>query len=154
MSSAHLSDVDIDGWLHTLGVTSLCQWEVLMFLYRHQTSLVGADLIARILGYANGPVVDALDVLGRLGLVRRSRLSLIARLYQLSVPSAPPRSDAWAWLLDLTSTRAGRVRLSRRSWGGEPHGPEAVADGVAPPVRGQIVRPGDQAAVPHSYGRP
>ena len=52
MSDEHPSDADIDGWLHTLGITSLCQWDVLLFLYRHQTSLVGADSIARFLGYA------------------------------------------------------------------------------------------------------
>jgi hypothetical protein len=48
----HISDAEIDGWLNTLGIASLCQWDVLVFLYRHQTSLVGADFIARLLGYA------------------------------------------------------------------------------------------------------
>jgi hypothetical protein len=153
MSDEHPSDIDIDGWLHTLGITSRCQWDVLIFLYRHQTSLVGGDLIARFLGYANGPIVDAMDALEGQGLVRRSRVSLIARLYQLGIPSDPPGSDAWARLLDLTSTRAGRVRLSKHSWGGEPHRPGAVADGIAPPDRGQKVRPSDQAAVPHSQRR-
>ena len=64
-----ISDADIDGWLHTLGITSLCQWDVLVFLYRHQTSLVGADVIAHLLGYASDLVVAALDVLEFLGLV-------------------------------------------------------------------------------------
>ena len=153
MSDEHPSDIDINGWLHTLGITSRCQWDVLIFLYRHQTSLVGADLIARFLGYANVPVVDALDVLGGLGLVTRSRVSLIARLYQLGIPSHPSRSDAWARLLDLANTRAGRVHLSTLLRGAELHTPEAVAGGVAPPGLGQIVRPGDQAAVPHSQRR-
>jgi hypothetical protein len=119
MADEHSSDADIDGWLHTLGITSLCQWDVLVFLYRHQTSLVGADLIARFLGYANGPVVAALDVLEGLGLVARSRVSLIVRLYQFSMPSAPPRGDAWARVLALASHRAGRVRLSTRLRGGD-----------------------------------
>jgi hypothetical protein len=153
MSDEHPSGADIDGWLHTLGITSLCQWDVLIFLYRHQTSLVGADLIARFLGYANGPIVAALDVLEGLGLVTRSRVSLIARLYQLSVPSDPPQRDAWARLLDLASNRAGRVHLSTRLRGGEPHGPGAPARGSALPGRSHAVRPDDQAAVPHAQRR-
>jgi hypothetical protein len=105
------SDAEIDGWLSTLGITSLCQWDVLIFLYRHQTSLLGADFIARLLGYANGPVVDALEVLEGLGLVARSRVSQIVRLYQFTTPSHPPQSDARARLLALASDRTGRLRL-------------------------------------------
>jgi hypothetical protein len=150
MSDEHPSDADIDGWLHTLSITSLCQWDVLIFLYRHQTSLVGADLIARFLGYANGTVVAALDVLEGLGLVARSRVSLIVRLYQLSVLSDPPRGEAWARLLALASHRGGRLRLSARLREGKPHRPGAAARGSALPGRSHAVRPGDQAAGAHS----
>jgi hypothetical protein len=109
-----VSDADIDGCLHTLGLTLLPQWDVLVFLYRHQIRLVGADVIARLLGYASGPVVAALDVLECLGLVERSRVSQIVRLYRFTVPSDPPRGDAWACLLALASHRTGRVRLAKR----------------------------------------
>lgn len=112
-------DADIDGWLTTLGITSLCQWDVLVILYRHQTSLVGADFIARLLGYTSDPVVAALEVLEFLGLVERSRVSQIVRLYQFTVPSDPPRSEAWGRLLPLASDRTGRVRLSRSLRGGD-----------------------------------
>jgi hypothetical protein len=119
MSYEHLSDAEIDGWLQTLGITSLCQWDVLIFLYRHQTSLLGADFIARLLGYANDPVVDALNRLEFLGLVERSRVSQIVRLYQFTVAPDPPRGDAWAQLLALAGDRAGRVHLSKRLRGGD-----------------------------------
>jgi hypothetical protein len=119
MPHEHISDAEIDGWLTTLGITSLCQWDVLVFLYRHQTSLVGADFIARLLGYASDPVVDALEVLEHLGLVARSRVSQIVCLYQLTVPPNPPRGEAWARLLALARHRAGRVRLSTRLRGGD-----------------------------------
>jgi hypothetical protein len=119
MSYEHLSDTEIDGWLQTLGITSLCQWDVLIFLYRHQTSLLGADFIARLLGYANARVVDALDTLEFLGLVERSRVSQIVRLYQFTIPSDPPRGDAWAHLLALAGDRTGRVHLSNRLRGGD-----------------------------------
>jgi hypothetical protein len=115
----HLSDAEIDRWLTTLGITSRCQWDVLVFLYRHQASLLGADFIARLLGYASGPVVAALDVLEFLGLVQRSRVSQIVRLYQFTVPSDSQRGDAWKHLLPLASDRAGRVRLAKRLGDGD-----------------------------------
>jgi hypothetical protein len=119
MPDEHLSDAEIDGWLHTLGITSRCQWDVLIFLYRHQTSLLGADVIARLLGYANDPVADALNTLEFLGLVERSRVSQIVRLYQFTTPSEPPRGDTLAQLLALAGDRTGRVRLSKRFRGGD-----------------------------------
>ena len=119
MPHEHISDAEIDGWLTTLGIASLCQWDVLVFLSRHQASLVGADVIARLLGYTSGPVVAALEVLESLELVERSRVSQIVRLYQFTVPSDPRRGDAWARLLALASHRAGRVRLAKRWRGGD-----------------------------------
>ena len=119
MSDEHLSDAEIDSWLNTLGITSLCQWDVLVFLYRLQASLLGADFIARLLGYASAPVVDALDVLEFLELVARSRVSQIVRLYQFNVPSDPERGDAWARLIALASHRGGRVRLAKSLGGGD-----------------------------------
>jgi hypothetical protein len=119
MPHEHISDAEIDGWLNTLGITLLCQWDVLVFLYRHQVSLVGADVIARLLGYDSGPVIDALDVLESLGLVERSRVSQTARLYRFTVPSDSRRDGAWAHLLALASHRAGRVRLAKRWRGGD-----------------------------------
>jgi hypothetical protein len=119
MQHENISEAEIGAWLNTLGVTSLCQWDVLFFVYRHQASLVGADLIARLLGYANGQVVDALDVLEFLGLVERSRVSQIARFYQFIRPSDPERGNAWKRLLALASHRVGRVRLAVHLRGGD-----------------------------------
>jgi hypothetical protein len=119
MQPENMSDAEIDAWLNTLGVATLCQWDVLIFLYRHQTSLVGADFIARLLGYASDPVVAALDRLEFLGLVERSRVSQIVRLYQFTLPSDLPRGGAWARLLALASDRTGRLRVSKRLRGGD-----------------------------------
>src|SRR4030095_2992630 len=38
-------DPEIVGWLTTLGVTSLCQWDILVFFYRHHTTLLGAEAL-------------------------------------------------------------------------------------------------------------
>jgi hypothetical protein len=107
-------DPEVVGWLTTLGVTSRCQWDVLVFLARHQSTLIGAADLARLLGYAQQALVVALDHLESLGLVARSRVSQGARLYQCGGPLAGARGTAWGRLQALATTRAGRVRIARQ----------------------------------------
>ena len=107
-------DTEIAGWLATLGVASRCQWDVLVFLYRHQTTLLDAAHLAGLLGYASDAIVVALDVLASLDLVVRSRVSQGARLYQFSVAPGSPRGAAFARLQPLTTHRADRVRVAQQ----------------------------------------
>jgi len=113
------TDAEVEGWLKTLDVDSLCQWDVLVFLYRHQTTLVSADHLARLLGHATEPVVAALDVLESRELVQRSRVSQGARLYQFTAPTKPPTDDAFERLLALAGHRAGRLLLAKQSRRGD-----------------------------------
>src|SRR5205809_5520437 len=106
-------DHEVEGWLKTLGIESLCQWDVLVFLYRHPISMVGAEYLASLLGYVIGPVVAALDVLEALRLVERSPVSHGVRLYRLTVSADPQRRDAWKRLLALADSRVGRLALSK-----------------------------------------
>ena len=127
MDSETPPDLRVKGWLQTLGIESLCQWDMLVFLYRHQTSLVGVQLIANLLGYATEPVVAALDFLESRRLVQRSRVSRNVRMYQFTAPPSVPPSeggervvgDALERLLALADSRAGRVLLSKKLRGGE-----------------------------------
>jgi len=98
-------DLQVEKWLETLGIESLCQWDVLVFLYRHPISLFGAEYLACLLGYASGPVVAALDALR---LVERSRVSQGVRLYRLTVPADPQRADAAKRFLPLPPGLRGR----------------------------------------------
>lgn len=98
MVQDHTPDAEIAGWLETLDTASLCSWALLV-LYRHQSRLVGADDLARLLGDETELDVDALDALG---LVGRSRI-----------------------LRRRVSTRASH-RLSRRT---KNTGPDAVWGG-------------------------
>src|SRR5262245_27549443 len=107
-------DPDVVSWLNTLGVASLCQWDVLVFLYRHQTTLLGAADLARLLGYASNDIVVALDVLESQELVVRSRVSQGARLDQCRVHPDSPRGAAFARLQTLAADRAGRVRVTQQ----------------------------------------
>jgi hypothetical protein len=147
-------DDEVASWLKTLGIESLCQWDVLVFLHRHQTSLFGADHLACLLGYATEPVVTALDVLGALELVKRSRVSQGARLYQLTAPSAPPRGKAFEQLFALAGDRAGRLRLSKqlqRNDRSPQAGPEATR--CFPEEAQQVVRAKKQRSLHREKGR-
>jgi hypothetical protein len=113
-------DLDLEGWLKTLGVDSPCQWDVLVFLHRHHACLVGAEYIARLLGHPTAGVVTALDVLESLGLVGRSRVYQGVRLYQFAVPEDPRRGDALDQLLALGDDRDGRLLLAAKLRRGKP----------------------------------
>ena len=106
-------DTEVADWLSTLGVTSLCQWDVLVFLCRHLASLVSAEHIARLLGYETGAVVAALDSLESLALVDRSRVDQGVRLYQFAAPGDTGRSDTLGRLLTLADNRTGRLLLTK-----------------------------------------
>ena len=108
------TDLQVNGWLKTLGIESLCQWDVLVFLYRHQSSLVSAEHIARFLGHATAEVVAALDSLESSALVQPSRVSQGVRLYQLTAPEDPTRSDASERLMTLADSHNVRLLLGRR----------------------------------------
>jgi hypothetical protein len=122
MESSPPSDPEVTGWLQTLGVASLCQWDVLIFLYRHQTTLLGAAELARLLGYASDSIVFALDVLESLALVTRSRVSQGARLYQFGLPLDSPRGAAFAQLQAFIADCAGRVRVAQQLRRDRTHG--------------------------------
>jgi hypothetical protein len=122
METSPPPDPEVAGWLRTLGVASLCQWDVLVFLYRHQTTLLGAADLARLLGYASDSIVVALDVLESLTLVTRSRVSQGARLYQFGLPFSSRRGAAFAQLQALAADRAGRVRVAQQLRRDRTHG--------------------------------
>lgn len=114
MDQQDTPDILVEGHLKTLGIKLLSEWDVLVFLYRHQTSLVSAEHIARLLGYGTGVVVEALDSLESLGLVKRSRVSQGARLYQFTAPADPPRGNAFDRLRVFADSRAARLRLAKK----------------------------------------
>jgi len=104
----------VEHWLLSTGLTSIHHWDVLVFLYRHPTSLVGAEHIARLLGYATAEVVAALEHLEALGWVSRSRVSQAVRLHQFTVPAETPPGDACHRLLRLADSRPVRLLLAKR----------------------------------------
>src|SRR5438309_881971 len=112
MAQEQIPDNEVEGWLKALGVESLCHWDVLTFLYGHQTSMVGPEHLSRLLGYPTKSILAVLDALEQIGLVERSRLSQGTRLYQFIMPNKPPHSEAFERLLALSSLHGGRLRTS------------------------------------------
>jgi len=123
MAQDNQPDLQVEGWLKTLGIESLCQWDVLVFLYRHQSMLVRIEHIARFLGYATAEAVAVQDSLESSGLVERSRVSHQGvRLYQLTAPADPTRRDAFERLMTLSDSHTVRLLLGRRLRGSDqPH---------------------------------
>jgi hypothetical protein len=131
-------EAEVEGWLQALGAESLCQWDVLVFLHGHRASLLGADHLARLLGYATEPVLDALDALEARGLVARSRVSGGARLYQFSAPPGG-RGEAFERLVRLAGHRDGRLLLAAQLRRGNGPPPQALAAGRPFPEPAQQV---------------
>jgi hypothetical protein len=98
--------------LEALHIRHLAEWDVLAFIYRHGANLSSADHIARLLGYGKAVVGAALDSLTSTGLLKRSRNSRGARLYQIAdaVPD-DPRRRYLEELMKLTEERRGRILL-------------------------------------------
>jgi DNA-binding MarR family transcriptional regulator len=120
MAQGNQPNLQVEGWLETLGIESLCQWDLLVFLHRHQPSLVSAEHIARFLGHGTAELVAALDSVQSSGLIERSRVSQAeVRLYQLTAPADPMRRDALERLMTFADSHTVRRRLGRRLRGGD-----------------------------------
>jgi hypothetical protein len=117
MAQDNQPDLQVEGWLKTLGIESLCQWDVLVFLYRHQPTLASTEHIALFVGYATAEVVAALDSLEASGLVQPSRVFQGVRLYQLTAPADLTPRDASEGLMTLADGHTVRHLL-----GGRPRG--------------------------------
>jgi predicted transcriptional regulator len=108
-------DFQIHECLKFVGVSSPVDWDVLVFVYRHQASLANAEQIARLLGYSSTEVADALAKLESITLIRRSRASLGVRLYQfVAAESDRPAYDHFQKLIKLAGNRAGRSLLFKK----------------------------------------
>ena len=119
MAQDNPPDLLVEGWLKTLGIESLCQWDVLVFLYRHQPTLASTEHIALFVGYATAEVVAALDSLESSGLVERSRVSQGVRLYQVTASADSARREALERLMTLADSHRVRLLLTRRLRGSD-----------------------------------
>lgn len=109
-----VSDGDVQHWIHSVGLESLCQLDVLTFLHRHPTCVLPDSYLARLLGYPMESVATVLDSLANLRLLEWSpQHPQGARAYQIIVSPAASRSEAVERLLALSDNRSGRLLLGK-----------------------------------------
>src|SRR5262245_55334895 len=107
------SEAEIEAMLVRLGIETMAQWDLLVFLVRHDSSLLGMEDLARLTGYPVESIITALEVLESRRLVERSRIAQTIRLYRVTPPVESHRSRALEQLLRLNGHRQGRALLSR-----------------------------------------
>jgi DNA-binding MarR family transcriptional regulator len=94
-----------------LGLSSLAEWDVLVFLYKHQSSLASTEQIARLVGHPHKAVDSALERLENQKLLQRSRPSQGVHFYELlSAAELAPR-HCFRQLIRLADHRSGRLLL-------------------------------------------
>jgi transcription initiation factor IIE alpha subunit len=112
LENVESSDALVQECLKNLGLSLLGDWDVLVFLYRHQSSLASAEQIACLLGHSSKAVGAALEKLESQKLIQRSRSSQGVRFYQF-VPPKPhiaPES-CFRQLISFADSRSGRLLL-------------------------------------------
>jgi hypothetical protein len=111
MASDEAPAIQARGALELLGISLLCEWDVLVFLHRHGASLTCDEQIAGLLGYGKSAVAAALEKLESIGLAQRSRSSRGIRLYRFALP-ADSRSGSFFELMNLAEQRSGRLLVA------------------------------------------
>ena len=104
----------VERWLATLGVQTLAEWDVLIFLIRHPFSLFRADTTPSLAGYGEDLSGAALSSLEQLGLVKRFRANLHQDVYTPTSPDEPARKMALNYLTKLAEDRVVRLALMGR----------------------------------------
>ena len=124
--------------LATLGVSLLCEWDILVFLYRHGTTLASAPQIARLVGHGEAALRTALDRLESLGLVKCSLGVKGLRLYRFILPKDPARLSCFVELISLADKSIGRPQM-RSHLQHDPSEPPTQTDDSAPPFARGLV---------------
>ena len=102
--------VQARGDLEMLGISLLVEWDLLVFLHRHGSSLTSAGQLAGLLGYGKAGVSSALERLESIGLAQRSRGSRGIYIYRFEPPE-DSRYGCFLRLRSLTEKRSGRLML-------------------------------------------
>jgi DNA-binding MarR family transcriptional regulator len=107
-------ELAVPGCLDSLGISLLCELDVLDFVYRHGVSLTSADQIARLIGYETSVVSGVLGRLEGKKLIERSPASQGVAFYQILASTSAARQGCIQQLVNLSRTRAGRVLLTKQ----------------------------------------
>ena len=106
-------ELSVQNCLEGVGISLLCDLDVLVFVYRHGASLSSADQIARLIGYESTVVSGALGRLERERLIERSQRPQGVCLYRILASTDAARQRCLQQLVSLTKIRAGRLLLAK-----------------------------------------
>ena len=106
------SEISVRTWLENVGISSLSQWDVLAFIYRHGPCLTSAEQIACLIGYETTAVTAALDWLGHENVIERAGLCQV-RLHRIAAFPDDERGRSLQQLVTLSGNRNGRLLLRK-----------------------------------------
>lgn len=102
-------ELSVDRCLKGLGISLLCELDVLVFVYRHGISLANAEQIAFLVGCESETVDLALKQLESERMIECSRYCRGKCLLRFLAPTDPERKRCLRQLFSLLETRAGRL---------------------------------------------
>jgi hypothetical protein len=107
-------ELPIQSCLESLGISSMCEWDALVFVCSRRVSLIRTDQIASLIGYENTAVSTALDLLERETIIERSQPSQGVSFCQILPSMDAARQTCLLQLVSLSKTRAGRILLAKQ----------------------------------------
>jgi hypothetical protein len=109
-----MANTQIERCLATWGISVLEEWDLLVFLCRHQNSLLTVEQISMLLGPGTPAIRQALRTSETAGLIRCSRSSQGIRFYRLAASVDRARQDAFELLVSLLKNPLARDFVTRR----------------------------------------
>lgn len=106
--------LSVESCMKTLGISLLTEWDLLVFVFRHGTSLICTGDIAELMGYERTVVSDALDRLEREKLVERSRPSRGVFLYRIHPAMEAARRHCVGQLVSMSQRPGVRMLIAER----------------------------------------
>jgi hypothetical protein len=116
-------ELEIQGCLESLGISSMCELDALVFVSSRRVSLIRTDQIASLTGYETAEVSGALEHLEYEKLIERSQPFHGVSFCRMLPSTDAARQNCILQLISLSKTRAGRIVLEKhlkpagRNWG-------------------------------------
>jgi DNA-binding MarR family transcriptional regulator len=104
----------IQSCLESLGISSMCEWDALVFVFSRRVSLIRTDQIASLTGYETAAVSAALEHLECEKLIERSQPFQGVSFCRIPQSTDAARQTCFLQLISLAKTRAGRVLLTKQ----------------------------------------
>lgn len=100
-------------WLTILGIQSLAEWDILVFLRHHPFTVLDTEQVLKLSGYDSEQITTALFNLQELGLLQVLRISPTRCGYLQILPKEPRRIRAFHHLKTRVDGRSVRLALRK-----------------------------------------